>query len=143
MLKCCYCGKIPKIKYHYEICSFINKQPSRFAKNCRFFQPSCLDCKLDVDQGSKMRAVLKFCLCCSNSINVIRKEKYMIYFYLEDVDGPRPKPKDISFTVQCEYCLLEIVRSENNELIVNISFCELCSKSFIRISQGRNALYFY
>lgn len=141
--KCFLCKITPKINYHYEMCTFIHQQPHRKRKHCKFFQPGCNDCLFSVGYGEKTQAKLNFCLSCSNSINVIRKEKYMLYFYSDDIDGPGPKPKDLHFIVHCNNCLLEIIRSENNFLTVNISFCIVCSNSFIKITRGKNALYFY
>lgn len=141
--KCYLCGIIPKSKYHHHVCTFIHKEPHRFRKHCRFYDAGCNKCILAVDYSEHIKAIMTFCSPCSESINVVRKDKYSLYFYLEDVDGPRPTPKDIDFSTQCRKCVLQIDRDSNNILIAHIDFCIKCSNTFVKITKGKNVLYFY
>jgi hypothetical protein len=136
----CYrCSLTPKSAYHYEICEFIHKERNRLRKFCRFFEPGCPNCVLTVmDTENKFSASMQFCKACSDATNVIKKTKTMLYFYLEDVDGKKPKD---NFITDCKDCILHINR--DSLLTIDIIFCRKCSSRFCVIAKGKHALYFY
>lgn len=143
-LNSCYrCLVTPKSRYHYEICEFIHKEPNRLRRYCRFFEPGCPNCILTtMDTDDTLSVCMQFCKSCSDATNVIKKTRTMLYFYLEDVDRHRPKPKD-NFSIDCKDCILKISRDTFYLLTVDISFCVKCSDKYCVISKGKHALYFY
>lgn len=135
------CSRKPKSEYHYEVCQFINKERNRLRKNCRFFEEGCTECRLTMEKTTEngLRAILSFCTFCSFRINVIKKTKYMLYFYTEE----KPKVKDTKFVVECDSCKWNVEKDSEDNLKVVINFCKKCSKIFCTVIKGKCALYFY
>lgn len=130
---------MPKSGYHYEMCEFIHKEFNYLRKHQRFFKPGCLNCILSVTNTENLLSLTFFmCQECSDATNVVRKTKYMLYFY------KMQKPVvDKSFSVECNECTYRMKRNFENQIKISIQFCKWCSQKFCTVTKGKHVIYFY